>query len=126
MGLDMYVYSTDSSLYKEDTIDNNCYIDGEELFYWRKHPSLHGWFRDLFYRKGGHRDSDFNGDYVKIEMQDLNNLFADIQDNNLPQTRGFFFGESIQDKTLNRDLEFIEKAKEAIENNKVLYYTSSW
>ena len=24
-----------------------------EIAYWRKHPNLHGWMEDLYYKKGG-------------------------------------------------------------------------
>ena len=51
MGLDMYAFSVK----KENVIDtfhikpDNKYL----LHYWRKHPNLHGQFKNLYYSKGG-------------------------------------------------------------------------
>lgn len=126
----MFVHAVNSTAYTPNVIENRCSEDNslseEEIFYWRKHPNLHGWFRDLFYRKGGHRDSQFNGDYVRIELKDIIELEKTIKEDKLPETYGFFFGESIHHITYQNDLKFIAKAKEALAENKILYYTSSW
>jgi tetratricopeptide (TPR) repeat protein len=123
MGLDMYVQSVNADTCRENVIESDFPVEAEELFYWRKHPNLHGWFRDLFYRKGGHRDCDFNGEFVRIVLQDLIELENIIKNKKLPNTDGFFFGKNTQDRiTINNDLNFIKKAKEALANNKVLYF----
>jgi hypothetical protein len=31
--------------------------DAIELYYWRKHPNLHGWMESLYYEKGGTADN---------------------------------------------------------------------
>ena len=123
MGLDMYAFSTKAKLKKEvdfDTIN----VETEEVHYWRKHPNLHGWMQSLYESKGGKSDS-FNGDNVVLTNADLDDLEEDIKDGNLPDTAGFFFGNSDGDE-VDDDLEFVKKAREAIKEGKTVYYTSWW
>ena len=123
MGLDMYAFSTKAKLKKEvdfDTIN----VETEEVHYWRKHPNLHGWMQSLYESKGGKSDS-FNGDCVVLTNADLDDLEEDIKDGNLPDTAGFFFGNS-DGFEVDDDLEFVKKAKAAIKEGKTVYYTSWW
>mgnify|MGYP003348868990 CR=1 FL=1 len=123
MGLDMYALSTKAKLNKEvdfDTIN----LDTEDIHYWRKHPNLHGWMQGLYESKGGTSDS-FNGDCVVLTESDLDSLEYDINRRNLPQTQGFFFGNS-DGEEIQDDLEFVSKAREAINEGKTVYYTSWW
>jgi hypothetical protein len=123
MGLDMYAYATKAKLNKEvDFSETN--LKGEELHYWRKHPNLHGWMQELYDHKGGKSDS-FNGDCVVLTNNDLLDLERDIMDGNLPNTSGFFFGNSDGEEKAD-DLEFVKKAQEAINEGKTVYYTSWW
>lgn len=129
MGLDMYAFSVK----KENVIDtfhiksDNKYL----LHYWRKHPNLHGWFENLYYSKGG-KVEPFDCQYLNLSLADLNLLEKDIKNFNLPETTGFFFGKDEEHSTneLNEDdlddLEFIEKARKAIENGEYVYYYSWW
>lgn len=123
MGLDMYAYSTKAQPKTEIDFSTKNF-EPEELHYWRKHPNLHGWMQNLYDMKGG-TSSDFNGDCVVLDSEDLDNLEQDIKDGNLPDTSGFFFGQSDPDSDLD-DLEFVSKAREAINEGKTVYYTSSW
>ena len=134
MGLDMYAFSVK----KENVIDtfhikpDNKYL----LHYWRKHPNLHGWFENLYYSKGG-KVEPFDCQYLNLSLADLNLLEKDIKNFNLPETTGFFFGKPdentqiydsntyIREYDLD-DLEFIEKARKAIENGEYVYYYSWW
>ena len=76
--------------------------------------------------KGG-TSPDFNGDCVVLDSEDLDNLEQDIKDGNLPDTSGFFFGESANnDEENDYDLLFVTKAREAIANGNTVYYTSWW
>mgnify|MGYP003346690843 FL=1 len=123
MGLDMYAFSTKAKLKKEvdfDTIN----VETEEVHYWRKHPNLHGWMQNLYENKGGTSDS-FNGDCVVLTESDLDNLEYDINRGQLPDTQGFFFGNSDGDE-VNDDLDFVNKARTAIAEGKTVYYTSWW
>ena len=121
------------SVKKENVIDtfhikpDNKYL----LHYWRKHPNLHGWFENLYYSKGG-KVEPFDCQYLNLSLADLNLLEKDIKNFNLPETTGFFFGKDEEHSTneLNEDdlddLEFIEKARKAIENGEYVYYYSWW
>ena len=123
MGLDMYAYSTKAQPKTEIDFSTKNF-EPEELHYWRKHPNLHGWMQNLYDAKGGTSDS-FNGDCVVLDSEDLDNLEQDIKDGNLPDTSGFFFGQSHPDSDLD-DLEFVSKARQAINEGKTVYYTSWW
>jgi hypothetical protein len=101
------------------------YQIGIELCYWRKHPDLHGWMRDLFYEKGGKSETSFNGDVVFLTVNDVENLRTAIVDEKLPYTSGFFFGES-EGRAKDNDLLEIDKMLKALEKGSSIYYTSSW
>jgi hypothetical protein len=123
MGLDMYAFATKAKLKNEvDFTETN--LKPEEIHYWRKHPNLHGWMQELYESKGGKSDS-FNGDCVVLTETDLNELESDIKDGSLPDTSGFFFGQTDGDE-VDDDLKFIENAREAISEDKTVYYTSWW
>lgn len=123
MGLDMYAFSTKAILNKEVDF-NETNLKPEEIHYWRKHPNLHGWMENLYREKGG-KGQDFNGDCVILTEADLDSLAEDIINNNLPNTSGFFFGQS-DGEEIQDDLEFITKAKKEISEGKTVYYTSWW
>jgi hypothetical protein len=138
MGLDMYAYKTKAKFTKDTDFTDEIYgktEDGEidyetqivvtkEIACWRKHPDLHGWMENLYREKGG-SELSFNGDPVVITEEDLDELKITILTGNLPFTEGFFFGES-RDLIKFADLEFIEKAKKAIQEGDTIYYDSSW
>jgi len=114
MGLDMTAYSRTK--------------DGreEELAYWRKHNALHGWMEALFRVKGG--TGMFNGEEVELDSEDLSMLETSVLANCLPVTQGFFFGGDTSDDPVykERDLEFIQKAREVISDGQSVIYNSSW
>jgi hypothetical protein len=102
-----------------------------EIAYWRKHPNLQGWMEYLWRSKmeeqGATKDGwdDFNCVPVQVTYEDLLSLREDVLDDNLPDTDGFFFGQSYpEDK--DDDLAFIEKALEAIGQDMQIYYSSWW
>lgn len=127
MGLDMYAYS----LPKDD--DRPCVdfdlddIGDEErrrLHYWRKHPNLHGWMASRYYEKGG-SDDDFNVNTVELTSADIDALERAILGNTLPQTTGFFFGETTGEERED-DLEFIRKAREEFAKGRTIAYYAWW
>jgi len=128
MGLDMFVYS----IKKEDVVKlkdiNPVFVEGldkNQLFYWRNHHDLHGWMSDLFYKKGG--IGEFNCDYVMLTLEDLENLEKNVREGNLPNTKGFFFGDNPPDsKSIENDIDFIYQAKRAIGDGLYVFYTSWW
>ena len=124
MGLDMFAFKVKKGTITE-AVDFEVPqdVEPEEVQYWRKHPNLHGWMQDLYYEKNGTGES-FNCDNVQLTEEDIDMLEADINGDNLPETRGFFFGESSpEDK--EQDLEFVKKAREVLVDHD-LYYTSWW
>ena len=125
MGLDMYAFSTNAKP-KTDVDFETKNFKPEEVHYWRKHPNLHGWMQNLYNVKGG-QGRDFNGDCVVLDNFDLDNLEHDLEQGDLPDTTGFFFGNSVRDDDeLKNDLEFVRKARTEIANGKTVYYTSWW
>lgn len=86
MGLDMYAIATAERPDRPVDFKTNA---ANELHYWRKHPNLHGWMAELYYRKGG-QAPEFNCCAVELTSDDLDKLEADIIAGNLPFTVGFF------------------------------------
>ena len=128
MGLDQWCYACDA-----DEIEDGVRVDfprpdsSEEIAYWRKHPNLHGWMEDLYRSKGG-IDQQFNCVAVELTMDDLDSLEEAIREDMLPDTVGFFFGQSYKDSAaISYDLDFVRKAKQLInEQDKRIFYTSWW
>ena len=137
MGLDMNAYKTKAKFTKDTDFNDEIFgktgdgeidfegliVDTEEIAYWRKHPDLHGWMENLYREKGG-REKSFNGDPVVLTLADLDRLEDDILGENLPETTGFFFGES--GGMSLKDLEFVLDARKAIQEGDTVYYDSSW
>jgi hypothetical protein len=121
MGLDMYAMTLATK--PTSAVDFDATNAGD-LHYWRKHPDLHGWMEDLYYRKGGAAEH-FNCVNLLLTEDDLDALEADIHANNLSPTSGFFFGETDGSDTED-DLQFIAKAREAIAAGATVFYSSWW
>jgi hypothetical protein len=138
MGLDMNAYKTKAKFTKDTDFNDEIFgktgdgeidfegliVDTEEIAYWRKHPDLHGWMEQLYRKKGG-TEKSFNGDPVLLTEEDIDSLKIAVLTRTLPSTSGFFFGASEQEINF-ADLEFIEKAKQAIKEGYTIYYDSSW
>lgn len=123
MGLDQFAFA----------IDNNG--EKEELAYWRKHPNLQGWMENLWEAKGRpglpeDHVSDMMGDFncipVELNHDDLDDLEDTVRGSGLPSTTGFFFGSDSDDYYKEKDLEFIQKAREALDAGLVVEYNSWW
>ena len=129
MGLDMYAWKVkaDDALGDFDIAkDEEGQSKIEEMFYWRKHHDLHGWMENLYRQKGGEKDS-FNCVPVRLTEDDLFELEQDVRRKELPETTGFFFGNNPQDKeSIKHDLEFINRARTAINEGYAVYYDSWW
>lgn len=122
MGLDMYAFAT--MVTPAEPVDFSAGENAGEIHYWRKHPNLHGWMQRLYRDKGGEQD-DFNCVNLQLTAGDLDNLEADVKQKRLPETSGFFFGESDGTELVD-DLAFIAKAREALAANLTVFYTSWW
>lgn len=123
MGLDQFAFS----------VNNNG--DKEELAYWRKHPNLQGWMENLWEEKGrpGLPDDyesngmgDFNCIPLELTREDIEDLEDAILNNILPKTTGFFFGNDSDDEYRESDLEFVQKAKQALDSGLTVMYDSWW
>lgn len=121
MGLDMYAMTTREPV--AGAVDFKV-SEASELHYWRKHPNLHGWMEWLYYGKGG-TEHPFNCVPVVLTSDDLDRLEADVRAGRLPETGGFFFGES-DGTEAEGDLAFIAKAREAIAAGFTVFYDSWW
>ena len=123
MGLDQFAFA----------IDNNG--EKEELAYWRKHPNLQGWMENLWESKGKpglpeDHASDMMGDFncipVELNSDDLDDLEDAVRGSGLPSTTGFFFGSDSDEHYKENDLEFIRKAREALDAGLTVVYDSWW
>ena len=136
VGLDMYAYVAakagqqnefyEGAEWDEDTgnMVNPAVNKPREIAYWRKHPNLHGWMEQLWRERGG--TGDFNGDELELTAEDLDNLEYDVQNNRLPPTSGFFFGEGADDYYKKDDLKFIQEARAEMFLGLKVFYNSSW
>jgi len=94
-----------------------------ELFYWRKHPDLHGWMAELYATKGGTKE--FNCATLELTAEDINRLEDAIKQGSLPKTSGFFFGCSEGCEAEN-DLAFVGMARTALREGLTVFYDSWW
>lgn len=136
MGLDMYVYAKKTDLSDDvqvdfEIADYNWQDDG--LCHWRERPNLHGWMQKLYYEKGGNSDRGFNGDNVRLTDDDLNALERAIEEDSLPFTQGFFFGQSPEkddeeyyERRKALDLECVDQMRASLWEDLTVWYTSSW
>lgn len=124
MGLDMYAKSIEKDLGRPETDFKINDENTTDLHYWRKHPNLHGWMHDLYINKGGQHE-DFNCNTVLLNEGDLNRLETDINSKDLPETSGFFFGETTGEE-LEDDMDFIRKAREAFSQGRQVAYYAWW
>jgi hypothetical protein len=124
MGLDQYASTIDK--------DGNTV----EIAYWRKHPNLQGWMENLWESKGkpglddanmgGNGMSDFNSIPITLNKDDLDDLEDAVRGSGMPSTVGFFFGSDSDDHYKRQDLDFIEQARDAIDNGFTVVYDSCW
>jgi hypothetical protein len=127
MGLDMYAYSVrNRELAKpvDFKLDEAGSDNVLELHYWRKHPDLHGWMEALYYRKGGQAEC-FNCVPVQLDSKDLDELEVAIKAMTLPDTSGFFFGDS-DGTEAEDDLKFVAEARAEIAKGNAIVYDSWW
>lgn len=134
MGLDMYAFTADASVIGDQQVDvvfydkeGNPLIARTELAYWRKFNNLHGWMHTLYNEKGG-ADPQFNCNNVRLMPEDLDRLEKLAQAKALEPVEGFLFGsqEDMTDDDREEILDFVSKAREAIEQDKAVFYSSWW
>lgn len=128
MGLDQYAYVASKAgamneYYSQD-VNENTVTKPREIAYWRKHPNLQGWMRELWESRGN--EGDFNGDELELTWQDLEDLERAVTHGQLPATRGFFFGDGSDEHYRESDLEFIKNARAELFLGLKVFYNSSW
>ena len=126
MGLDQFAYKTKVKPSKPVDFQEEVYgedVKREEIHYWRKHPNVHGFMEEIYREKGG--EHSFNCRPVELTQEDINLLAQSILDGELPETSGFFFGQSFGYEE-DDDLEFCKKASEAIKEGYTVFYDSWW
>lgn len=135
MGLDMYIYAKKTDLAENVQVDfeiADYHWQDDQICYWRKHPNLHGWMENLYYEKGGESDRGFNCDNVRLTNEDLDALERAIEEDALPFTQGFFFGQSPEkddeyyEHRKAQDFECVEQMRDALCQGLTVWYTSSW
>jgi hypothetical protein len=119
MGLDQFAYALDKNNNKT------------EICYWRKHPNLQGWMENLWESKGrpnAHEDNinEFNCVPVELTKEDLDSFEQSLESNSLPETEGFFFGDNSDNVYRQQDVEFIQSARNALDNGQKVVYDSWW
>ena len=108
-------------------LDQNAYKINKkgkktEIACWRKHPNLHGWMANLYREKGG--VEEFNCIDLELDKDDINRLERAIDNNGLPNTIGFFFGEPKDHHYKDQDLEFCNIVRKAIQKKQTVTYKS--
>ena len=119
-----YTYTDHDGNEHEDVEEYLEWDDTIELATWRKHPNLQGWMQNLYYEKGG--GEEFNCVDSELTLDDLNALEATLDEEELPETIGFFFGSNADDHYAEADREFIVQARAAIKQGYTVVYSSWW
>ena len=138
MGLDQFAYARPPRKRKNDA--DVCISE------WRKHNRLQGWMQQLWEDKGcpdantvDDPDGTFNCVELILERSDIDNLEHAINNFELPEASGFFWGsdsyfwtddngESFPDNEYwykQHDLNFVKQARDMIDNKWRVFY-SAW
>lgn len=128
MGLDMYLRAREVKFNWKETDKTMGAVDFTEthhrLVYWRKHPDLHGYIVDTY------AEGKDECQRIYLSLGDLKNILAASESDSLPDTKGFFFGDSRpEDKeyTKNQLLEAIEWLQKGEREHRMdIYYEASW
>jgi len=123
MGLDQYATARRGETQTDDE-GYTYYEDTIQLAEWRKHPNLQGWMEELYHEKGG--SEEFNCVDLELTLGDLDALEATLDEEELPETVGFFFGSNADDHYAEADREFIVQARAAIKQGYTVVYSSWW
>ena len=119
-----YTYTDQDGVEKEGFEEYLEWDDTIQLAEWRKHPNLQGWMQELWYEKGG--EGEFNCVDLELTLEDLDALEATLDEEELPETVGFFFGGNADDHYAEADREFIVQARAAIKKGYKVFYSSWW
>lgn len=126
MGLDMYMFAAENQKAYDRIRWHDAHEANESYFnshvcYWRKHPDLHGYIIQTF-GKGIDECQ-----CIPLTSSDIENIISAVKGGNLPQTTGFFFGQSRGPDDQNTIQQF-EKVLNFLRENKegIVWYEASW
>ncbi len=135
MGLDQYAYRVKMANIKDDlsfktgtTYDVTTKLDdlgnNMDFAYWHKFYPLDSWMRSLYLARGG--KGSFNYDCVRLHEEDLDKLYDEAQ--HLAFYEGGYCNSAQEEKEYEYShlMEFIKKAKEAIDKGDAIYYSNWW
>jgi len=145
MGLDQYAYAVRPHANNTDfewgweAHEQDYDSKVTKIAQWRKHSDLQGWMENLWLTKrtvaGDPPQPEaegwfagtvvFNCDPIRITLTDLEQLETAVNRQELPETTGFFFGQSGPEDKAD-DLLFIANARKQIADGLEIYYTSWW
>lgn len=137
----------DRLLYLLETINKHCidinkkynyYIENKdkiktleitELGYFRKHSDLHGYFENLYTKRGG--TEEFNCVKIILTEEDIENVIKIATDelngeHAVEQASGFFWGSSTIEDWKETKETFEKILKETDFENETVYYDSWW
>jgi hypothetical protein len=149
MGLDQYAGTMRTKTYKYTTPDGENKEDKYQMagpFEWRKHARLQEFMNNLYMERNDftskwESDETPNGERVwnpiswhqiELSSEDIDELEKAInsQYSNYFCDGGFFWGHEIQeyqaDYYKDKDLEFVEFAREALKDGETVIYECSW
>ena len=136
MGLDQYAYARPPRKRNGD--------DDEQICDWRKHNRLQGWMQNLWEAKGcpnAKIEGDAMGDFNCVELQltklDIDALEEAIENFELPESSGFFWGSDSyfwndeNDEPFpeneywykQHDLNFVAEARKLLDKKWRVYYS---
>lgn len=86
-------------LYKIFDLDENGFFifhpklseNEGDFAYWRNFYHLQDWMEQLFYQKGGNDENDFNDEYVRLTLADLDNLWNEANLDKLDGLDNIFY-----------------------------------
>lgn len=131
MGLDMYLHGRKFHWNDWEKPENNRMEDGFkvshtvlELGYWRKHPNLHGYIVNTF------ADGVDECQDIDLSMDALKKTLQAVEEDQLPHTKGFFFGKSMPEDR-EESITILQKAIAWLATpdercSRRVYYRASW
>lgn len=131
MGLDMYLQGRKSSRTPENEDGYEVSHKILELGYWRKHADLHG-FIILTFAEGVDECQE-----IYLERGCIEKIINAINNDLLPHTEGFFFGESLKkgdeeyEEQKQEDIKIFTDALNWLKDEKngeyrCIFYQASW
>lgn len=116
MGLDMYLTGRKffSTWAKPNRMEDGYPIERLDvaLGYWRKHPNLHGYIVKEHGPKNEEGEPIDDCTDIELDADELVAIITAIQEDQLPDTQGFFFGTSPNKESMDKE------EKEAFEAQK--------